>query len=121
MKILLTIEDISYGRGAERVTVNLTNALCEHGHKVSILSFYQRHPTLPYTNINPQVKLSFKYNYKQSIAQESAKKQFFKGLYYKNIHKILLSYEIRKADYDFVISSGFIYFPLFQKSQNQIY
>ncbi len=44
MKILLTIEDISYGRGAERVTVNLANALCECGHEVSILSFYQRHP-----------------------------------------------------------------------------
>ena len=118
MKILLTIEDISYGRGAERVTVNLANAL-SGGHEVTILSFYQRHPTLPYTNINPQVNLIFKYNYEQSIAQESAKKQFFKGLYYKNIHKILLSYEMRKADYDFVISSGFIYFPYFKNPKTR--
>ncbi len=50
MKILLTIEDISYGRGAERVTVNLANAFAECGHEVSILSFYQRHPKLPYIN-----------------------------------------------------------------------
>ena len=50
MKILLTIEDISIFGGAERVTVNLANALCECGHEVSILSFYQRHPKLPYTN-----------------------------------------------------------------------
>ena len=118
MKILLTIEDISYGRGAERVTVNLANAL-SGGHEVTILSFYQRHPTLPYTNINPQVNLIFKYNYEQSIAQESAKKQFFKGLYYKNIHKILLSYEMRKANYDFVISSGFIYFPYFKNPKTR--
>lgn len=50
MKILLTIEDISYGRGAERVTVNLANAFAECGYEVSILSFYQRHPKLPYIN-----------------------------------------------------------------------
>lgn len=50
MKILLTIEDISIFGGAERVTVNLANALCECGHEVSILSFYQRHPKLPYIN-----------------------------------------------------------------------
>lgn len=42
MKILLTIEDISYGRGAERVTVNFANAFAEHGHEVSIIGFYQR-------------------------------------------------------------------------------
>lgn len=119
MKILLTIEDISFGRGAERVTVNLANAFAERRHKVSILSFYQRHPTLPYTNINPQVKLSFKYNYEQSMAQESAKKQFFKGFYYKNIHKILLSYGMRKADYDFIVSSGFIYFPYFKNPKTK--
>lgn len=113
MKILLTIEDISFGRGAERVTVNLANTLsCKH--EVSILSFYQRHPNLPYTDINPSVKLIFKYDYEQSMAQERAKKQFLKGFYYKNIHKILLSYEMRKADYDFIISSGFIFFPYFK-------
>lgn len=44
MKILLTIEDISIFGGAERVVVNLANALSEQGHEVSILSFYQRHP-----------------------------------------------------------------------------
>lgn len=114
MKILLTIEDISFGRGAERVTINLANALAERGYKVSILSFYQRYPDLPYTAINPSVQLIFRYNYEQSIAQENAKKQFLKGLYYKNIHKILLSYELRKADYDYIISSCFAYFPYFK-------
>lgn len=88
MKILLTIEDISYGRGAERVTVNFANAFAERGHEVSIISFYQRHPDLPYTTINPSVNLIFKYNYEQSIAQEKAKKQFFKGLYYKKGRKM---------------------------------
>lgn len=77
MKILLAIEDISYGRGAERVTVNFANAFAEHGHEVSIISFYQRHPDLPYTTINPSVNLIFKYNYEQSIAQEKAKCQRF--------------------------------------------
>lgn len=77
MKILLTIEDISYGRGAERVTVNFANAFAEHGHEVSIISFYQRHPDLPYTTINPSVNLIFKYNYEQNIAQEKAKCQRF--------------------------------------------
>lgn len=119
MKILLTIEDISYGRGAERVTVNLANALCECGHEVSILSFYQRHPKLPYTDINPSVKLFFRYNYEQSIAQEESKKQFFKGFYYKNIHKLILSYELKNADYDFIISSGFAYFPYFKNKKTK--
>ena len=119
MKILLTIEDISYGRGAERVTVNLANALCECGHEVSILSFYQRHPNLPYTDINPSVKLFFRYNYEQSIAQEESKKQFFKGFYYKNIHKLILSYELKNADYDFIISSGFAYFPYFKNKKTK--
>ena len=119
MKILLTIEDISYGRGAERVTVNFANALCECGHEVSILSFYQRHPNLPYTDINPSVKLFFRYNYEQSIAQEWSKKQFFKGFYYKNIHKLILSYELKNADYDFIISSGFAYFPYFKNKKTK--
>ena len=119
MKILLTIEDISYGRGAERVTVNLANALRECGHEVSILSFYQRHPNLPYTDINPSVKLFFRYNYEQSIAQEESKKQFFKGFYYKNIHKLILSYELKNADYDFIISSGFAYFPYFKNKKTK--
>ena len=119
MKILLTIEDISYGRGAERVTVNLANALCECGYEVSILSFYQRHPKLPYTDINPSVKLFFRYNYEQSIAQEESKKQFFKGFYYKNIHKLILSYELKNADYDFIISSGFAYFPYFKNKKTK--
>ncbi len=119
MKILLTIEDISYGRGAERVTVNLANALCECGHEVSILSFYQRHPNLPYTDINPSVKLFFRYNYEQSIAQEESKKQFFKGFYYKNIHKLILSYELKNADYDFIVSSGFAYFPYFKNKKTK--
>lgn len=44
MKILLTIEDISIFGGAERVVVNLANALSEQGHEVEVLSFYQRHP-----------------------------------------------------------------------------
>lgn len=119
MKILLIIEDISYGRGAERVTVNLANALCECGYEVSILSFYQRHPKLPYTDINPSVKLFFRYNYEQSIAQEESKKQFFKGFYYKNIHKLILSYELKNADYDFIISSGFAYFPYFKNKKTK--
>lgn len=44
MKILLTIEDISIFGGAERVVVNLANALSEQGYEVEVLSFYQRHP-----------------------------------------------------------------------------
>lgn len=57
MKILLTIEDISIFGGAERVVVNLANALSEQGHEVEVLSFYQRHPKLPY--INFVTKFSF--------------------------------------------------------------
>lgn len=120
MRILLTIEDISYGRGAERVSVNLANALSALGHEVSIMSFYQRHTGLPYTNINPSVKLIFKYNYEESMVQEKAKKKFLLGFYYKNIHKIILSYKMKKAKYDIIISSGFIYFPYF-KNKNTHY
>ena len=51
MKILLTIEDISIFGGAERVVVNLANALSEQGHEVEVLSFYQGNKNLPYAQI----------------------------------------------------------------------
>ena len=41
MNILLTINDISITGGAERVCVNLANALTGCGHSVEILSFYR--------------------------------------------------------------------------------
>lgn len=34
MRILLTIDDISFGRGTERVSVNLANIFSELGHEV---------------------------------------------------------------------------------------
>lgn len=42
MKIMLLIGDITTGGGAERVVVNLANALKEAGHEIHILSFYKK-------------------------------------------------------------------------------
>ena len=118
MKILLTIEDISIFGGAERVVVNLANALSEQGHKVEVLSFYQGNKNLPYAT-NPSVKLRFWYDYEQTLAQVEAKKHFFKRFYDKNFHKLVLSYKLKKRTYELVIASCWVFFPYFKNPKTR--
>ena len=118
MKILLTIEDISIFGGAERVVVNLANALSEQGHEVEVLSFYQGNKNLPYAT-NPSVKLHFWYDYEQTLAQVEAKKHFFKRFYDKNFHKLVLSYKLKKRTYELVIASCWVFFPYFKNPKTR--
>ena len=118
MKILLTIEDISIFGGAERVVVNLANALSEQGHEVEVLSFYQGNKNLPYAT-NPSVKLHFWYDYEQTLVQVEAKKHFFKRFYDKNFHKLVLSYKLKKRTYELVIASCWVFFPYFKNPKTR--
>ncbi|WP_299328645.1 hypothetical protein [uncultured Helicobacter sp.] len=49
-KILITLKDITVTGGAERVCVNLANALSNRGYEVIIASFYQVHAAPPPTS-----------------------------------------------------------------------
>ncbi len=64
MNILLTINEITTTGGAERVCINLANALTECGHSVEIVSFYRKNHSLPY---DTQAKLNFIYDFGEDI------------------------------------------------------
>ena len=115
MKILLTINDISITGGAERVCVNLANALSELGHQVSILSFYQANTILPY-RLNESVNLHIWHNIAEA---EYAKKQcrnILSKMYHKNLYKFVLSLRVWKAygQQDVILVSDWTFFPFFK-------
>ncbi len=118
MKILLTINDISITGGAERVCVNLANALSELGHQVSVLSFYRANAILPY-RLNESVNLHIWHNISEV---EYAKKQcgnIFSKMYYKNLYKFILSLQVsqRFSHFDVIISNCATYTPFFKYSK----
>lgn len=120
MKILLTINDISITGGAERVCVNLANALNEAGHQVSILSFYQANTPLPY-ELDDSVNLHIWHNLSEA---EYAKKQhsnLFSKIYYKNFYKFFLSLRVLKAygQQDIILVSDWTFSPFFRHKQCQ--
>ena len=120
MKILLTINDISITGGAERVCVNLANALSELGHQVSVLSFYQANALLPY-RLNESVNLHIWHNIAEA---EYAKKQcgnIFSKMYYKNLYKFILSLQVsqRFSHFDVIISNCATYTPFFKYSKTR--
>ena len=114
MKILLTINDISITGGAERVCVNLANTLTERGHSVEILSFYRANRTLPY---DTKAKLSFMHDFDENILREKMLSSPLKRLYFKNIHKIILSLKVwlfyKRTD--IVITNDWTYMPIFRR------
>nr|WP_317404471.1 glycosyltransferase family 4 protein [uncultured Helicobacter sp.] len=120
LKILLTINDISITGGAERVCVNLANALNEAGHQVSILSFYQANTPLPY-ELDDSVNLHIWHNLSEA---EYAKKQhsnLFSKIYYKNFYKFFLSLRVLKAygQQDIILVSDWTFSPFFRHKQCQ--
>ena len=120
MKILLTIDDITIVGGAERVVVNLANALSGIGYDVEILSFFMANDK-PLYEINDNVKLSFWYRIAESKHKERFLKSRILSIYYKNLHKAILSFKMQMK-YHFVnaiIASCSIYRP-FLKSVNTI-
>ena len=120
MKILLTINDISITGGAERVCVNLANALSELRHQVSVLSFYRANAILPY-ELSEGVNLHIWHNIAEA---EYAKKQcgnIFSKMYYKNLYKFILSLQVsqRFSHFDVIISNCATYTPFFKYSKTR--
>ncbi|MCX2717776.1 glycosyltransferase family 4 protein [Helicobacter sp. MIT 21-1697] len=111
-KILLTIGDISITGGAERVVVNLANALSEKGHNVEILSFYQTNETLPY-HIDENIKLHFWHNISESTLREQMCRNKLSKIYYKNAYKFMLSLRVYRtyAHFDSIIANDSTYIP----------
>ena len=114
MQILLTINDISITGGAERVCVNLADALTELGHSVEILSFYRANRTLPY---DTKAKLTFMHDFDENILRDKMLSNPLKRLYFKNLHKIILSLKVwlRYKRIDIIITNDWTYMPIFRR------
>ena len=113
MQILLTINDISITGGAERVCVNLADALTERGHSVEILSFYRANRNLPY---DTKAKLTFMHDFDENILRDKMLSNPLKRLYFKNLHKIILSLKVwlRYKHIDMIITNDWTYMPIFR-------
>ncbi|MGX3010352.1 glycosyltransferase family 4 protein [Helicobacter sp. 23-1044] len=118
MQILLTINDISITGGAERVCVNLANALAESGHNVEILSFYRAHKSLPYAI---KTKCSFEYECDENSMRDRFCKNPLLKLYFKNFHKIFISFKIwrRYKRADMIITNDWTYAPFFRRKRTK--
>ena len=118
MNILLTINDISITGGAERVCVNLANALCECGHSVEIVSFYRKNHSLPY---DTQAKLNFLYDFGEDILRTKMLSNPLKRLYFKNLHKFILSLKIRRCykNTHFIITNDWTFMPIFKRNNTR--
>lgn len=120
MKILLTINDISITGGAERVVVNLANALAEAGNQVEILSFYKANENLPY-DINAHIKLHFWHDIPESTFSTQMCRHIYSKFYYKNFYKFILNLSVYFAfkDFDAVIGNDNTYTPFFKHKDVQ--
>ncbi|EAH4572139.1 glycosyltransferase family 4 protein [Campylobacter sp. 2352 PW] len=114
MKILLLIGDITIGGGAERVVVNLANALFELGYDVKIFSFYKQGVDVAY-ELNDNIKID--YLHSKSRADVKKERLFYK-LYYKHYECFLLKQ--RYKDVDVMIFNNCPHFPFF-KNKNTKY
>ncbi|EEC4842265.1 glycosyltransferase family 4 protein [Campylobacter lari] len=114
MKILLLIGDITIGGGAERVVVNLANALFELGYDVKIFSFYKQGVDVAY-ELNDNIKID--YLHSKSRADVKKERLFYK-LYYKHYECFLLKQ--RYKDIDVMIFNNCPHFPFF-KNKNTKY
>ncbi|MCX2717400.1 glycosyltransferase, partial [Helicobacter sp. MIT 21-1697] len=121
-KILLTIFDISTFGGAERVVVNLANALNEKGHKVEILSFYQTNETLPY-HIDKSIKVHFLHKNISEIAfKEYMRSDILRNFFYRIFYKHYLNIQVHSIlkNFDVTIANDNCYTP-FLKRKNVRY
>ncbi|MCV3464389.1 glycosyltransferase family 4 protein [Campylobacter lari] len=113
MKILLLIADITIGGGAERVVVNLANALNELRFEVQILSIYKENDKIAY-ELNGDIKVDFLY--------EKSQKMMRKNVFYKLIYKYYESFLLKQnyKNVDVVIFNNCPHFPFF-KNKNTKY
>lgn len=120
MNILLTINEITTTGGAERVCINLANALTECGHSVEILSFYRQNPSLPY---DTKAKLTFMHDFGEDILKDKMLSNPIKKLYFKNLHKIILALKVwlRYKHTDIIITNDWTYMPIFKRRGGAIH
>ena len=111
MNILLTINDISITGGAERVCVNIANALAESGNNVEILSFYHANKSLPFSI---KTKLTFMHNFGENILRDKMLSNPIKKLYFKNLHKLILALKVWKKykHIDAIITNDWTYMQI---------
>ena len=113
-KILITLKDITVTGGAERVCVNLANALSNRGYEVIIASFYQVHAAPPPYELCSRVKLrAFSHINPWS-------KNLFAKLFVNLLHRTLISRKIDRfitqTAPDIVIANDGWYLPPRSKS-----
>lgn len=116
MKILLVVEDITHGAGAERVVANLANAFVQElGHEVMICSCFREFATCPY-ELDSAVQVEYVYEFARKPMFDRAQKSKLYNLYYRNIFERVLSARICKLarGFDFFIDNDHCYLPLFR-------
>lgn len=118
MNILLTINEITTTGGAERVCINLANALTECGHSVEILSFYRQNSSLPYST---KAKLTFMHDFGEDILKNKMLSNPIKKLYFKNLHKIILALKVwqKYKHTDIIITNDWTYMPIFKHNNTR--
>ncbi|EOI2853393.1 glycosyltransferase family 4 protein [Campylobacter coli] len=114
MKILLLIGDITIGGGAERVVINLANALFELKYNVKIFSFYKQGQDIAY-ELNENIKIDYLYH--KSKTDVKKEKPLYK-LYYKHYESYILKQKYK--DIDVMIFNNCPHFPFF-KNKNTKY
>ncbi|HEF3590628.1 TPA: glycosyltransferase family 4 protein [Campylobacter coli] len=114
MKILLLIGDITIGGGAERVVINLANALFELKYNVKIFSFYNQGQDIAY-ELNENIKIDYLYH--KSKTDVKKEKPLYK-LYYKHYESYILKQKYK--DIDVMIFNNCPHFPFF-KNKNTKY
>ena len=120
MKLLLTINDLTITGGAERVCVNLANALADSGVSVDILSFYRAHSSLPYA-LSPKVKLHFWHLDSESHFAARISARPLGRLYYKNLYKFILSLRVwwRYKGISAIIVSDWTFTPHLRRARTR--
>ncbi|EAI0934211.1 glycosyltransferase family 4 protein, partial [Campylobacter coli] len=94
MKILLLIGDITIGGGAERVVINLANALFELKYNVKIFSFFKQGQDIAY-ELNENIKIDYLYH--KSKTDVKKEKPLYK-LYYKHYESYILKQKYKDID-----------------------
>ncbi|RDU64898.1 hypothetical protein CQA53_07455 [Helicobacter didelphidarum] len=105
MKILLTIHNLSYKGGGERVVTNLANEFCKiRGYEVCIMPYYTDEHNLPFAyDIDPRVKVEYLHNFYDIHEKERG----IKRILWRWSRHLLINLRLNKKfkDYDIVIES----------------
>ena len=121
MKILLTIHNVAYKGGGERVVANLANALCQiPNYEVCILSYYtdEHNTSCPYP-LDPRVKIAYLHNFNDFHEKEKG----IRRILWRWTKTIIINLRLNKSysNYDIIIESDYsMFYPRF-KTKNTKY